>query len=85
MKKFKLYDTWISISLIIGFTIFSLIKLDYSFLIGYCVIGGWQIISMIVHGLNGWFAQKGSVRYRYHIIVAIIALLSLAGLLAYPY
>lgn len=81
MKKFKLYDTWISILLIIGFTIFSLVKLDYTFLIGYCVIGGWQIISMIVHGINGWFAQKGSARYRYHCVVAIIIIAALLGIL----
>lgn len=84
MKQFKLYDTWISIGLIIGFTLFSLVKLDYTFLIGYCVIGGWQLISMVVHGLNRWFVQKGSARYRYHYMVAIIVLLSLVGLLAYP-
>ena len=83
MKKFKLYDTWISILLIVGFTIVSLVKLDYTFIIGYFVVGGWQVISMIVHAINSWFTKKGSVRYNYHYLVAIIFLLAAVGLLAH--
>ncbi len=81
MKKFKLIDTWGSIILIIAFTILSLIKLDYTFLIGYCIVGAWQLVSMIVHVLLGWFTHQKAGRYYYHIIVAGIAATALIGLL----
>ena len=84
MKKFKLYDTWINIGLIGGSLIFSLVKLDYTFLIGYCVVGGWQLISMIVHTLNGWFTQKGTARYNYELAVSIILATGLLGVIIYP-
>ncbi len=84
MKKFKQMDAWISIILIIVFTMLSLIRLDDTFLIGYFVVGGWQVISMIIHAVNGWFCEKGSKRYRYHWIVGITLLTVLLGLGIYP-
>jgi hypothetical protein len=80
MKTFKQIDMVISITLIAGFFIASLIKQDETFIIGYFVTGGWQVISMIVHAVDGTFAGKGTTRYNYHWVVAIvigIALLSL--------
>lgn len=84
MKKFKVYDMWISILLINACLIYSLINLDYTFLIGYCVVGGWQLISMIIHAANSWFTEKGSKRNIYHGIVLIILLSALLGLLVTP-
>ncbi|MEO5941935.1 MAG: hypothetical protein ABIP30_03155 [Ferruginibacter sp.] len=84
MKKFKIIDTWISIILITGFLLTSLIKRDETFIYGYFVIGGWQVISMIIHGINGWFTNKGSGRFAYHCLVAVIIGLSLLGALVYP-
>ena len=84
MKKFKMIDTWISFGLIIIFTLLSLIKLDYTFLIGYCTVGGWQMISMIIHAINGWFTHRKAGRYYYHLSVAVLAALTLLGLLVYP-
>ena len=84
MRKFKLYDTWINISLITGFAIISLVKLDSTFLIGYCVVGGWQVVSMLMHAANGWFDVKGSGRNIYQATVAVIICLALIGLLLYP-
>lgn len=84
MKKFKLIDTWGSIILIFAFTLLSLIKLDYTFLIGYCVVGGWQLVSIIVHVAQGWFTHKKGRRNYYHLVVAAIAALALVGLAAYP-
>ena len=79
MKKFKIIDTWISILLIIGFFIASIIRLDYTFITGYFVVGGWQVVSMIIHSINGWFMQKDGKRFRYQFAVGIILLLALAG------
>jgi hypothetical protein len=84
MKKFKLYDTWISITLIIAFTVLSLIRLDYTFIIGYFTIGIWQIISMIIHSVKGWFSGRGTARGNYHFTVVIIFILVFAGLVISP-
>ncbi len=84
MKKFKTIDVWTSIVLMVVFAIYSLIKLDNSFLIGYCIVGGWQMISMIIHAINGWFTFGKAARYYYHISIAVLAALTLVGLLAYP-
>ena len=66
MKKFKQLDYWISITLILLFLVLSLINMDYTFIIGYLVIGGWQLISMTIHAFNHWFTGKGSIRLAYH-------------------
>ncbi len=84
MKKFKIIDTWISIGLITVFTILSIIRLDYTFLIGYAVTGGWQMMSMLVHAIGGWFTHRKAGRYYYHAIVTGLAALSLLGLLLPP-
>ena len=60
MRKFKLYDVWISISLVIIFTAISLIRLDDSFIIGYFVIGGWQLLSMLVHIYSSRFNESNT-------------------------
>jgi len=84
MKRFKQIDTWVSAALIVGFTVWALIKFDHTFLIGYFVVGGWQVISMIVHSINGWFCEKGSRRYNYQWAVASIFLIAALGLIVYP-
>jgi hypothetical protein len=66
MKKFKQVDCFISIALILTFSIVSLINMDGTFIIGYLVVGGWQVISMIVHSYHHWFTGKKSVRSAYH-------------------
>ena len=66
MKKFKQVDYFISIALILAFSIVSLINMDGTFIIGYLVVGGWQVISMIVHSYHHWFTGKKSLRTNYH-------------------
>ncbi len=70
MKQFKLADIAISTGLILGFGIAALINGIETLMTGYFITGGWQVISMIVHTANGWFAQKGTARYFYHWLVA---------------
>ena len=69
MKTFKLADALISTVLIIvaagiGFAYGN----EYIF---YCyfIVGGWQVISMIIHEINKWFVPEGSVRRLYHRVV----------------
>ena len=76
MKKFKKIDVWISISLITGFAIASIIQQGYLFLIGYFVVGGWQVISMLTHVYHQCFTEKKGRRYIYHWIT-LIALLTM--------
>jgi hypothetical protein len=76
MKQFKIVDFWISIGLIISFTAISVIEgfdnfLSNYFLVGYFVVGGWQVISMLVHAFNHWFTSDKSTRYFYHWITFI--------------
>ena len=71
MKKFKEVDTWISIILIAGFAIATIVNLDYTFLLGYFVVGGWQVISMIIHALTKTHTYRPGKRYVYHWITLI--------------
>lgn len=80
MKRFKKIDYWISILLIAGFIITELIKQDSTFIAGYFVVGAWQIISMMVHAVNGWFVNKKGTRYCYHWVVAVVCGLGLIAL-----
>jgi hypothetical protein len=77
METFKRTDFVISLLLITVSTIFSLIRLDYTFIYCYFITGSWQVISMLVHAANGWFTRKKSRRYIYHWIVAIIIAMGL--------
>ncbi len=76
MKKFKQIDLTISCLLITGFIIAGLINRDTTFIIGYFVVGAWQVISMIVHAINKWFTERGSARFYYHWIVLSIFILT---------
>ena len=84
MKKFKIIDTWISISLVLAGTVVSLAKLDSSFIIAYFVVGGWQMISMLIHAIKGWFTHLKTARYNYHAFVTTTAALALLGLWLNP-
>lgn len=76
MKAFKIIDIWISGTLIVLFTIVSLIKRDSTFFTGYFVVGGWQVISMLVHTFKRWFTEWGGIRFTYHMIT-LVSLLSI--------
>jgi hypothetical protein len=92
MKRIKTIDAAISIVLIILFIILGIVNQDETFLIGYFVVGGWQVISMIVHAACGWFNDKGGRRNIYQWIVFCLIAFALLGfaapvifaLLAYP-
>jgi hypothetical protein len=76
MKQFKIIDFWISIGLMVSFAITGIIESvnDFSttnFLAAYFVVGGWQVISMLVHAFNSWFTSNKGTRYYYHWITFI--------------
>jgi hypothetical protein len=81
MKTFKLIDLVLNIVLILFFTILSLVKYDITFIYGYFIVGGWQVISMLVHQFAGWFTRKGNARNTYFTITLIIILTGLLALM----
>lgn len=85
MKIFKLYDLVASLVLIIAFLVISLFQRDYSFLIGYFVVGGWQLISILVHVHYKWFTRAGGKRYYYTWSVFIIITTAILGFIIYPF
>ena len=70
MKNFKTIDFIIQVFLIISFIIKSTLNIDQTFIYGYFIVGGWQVISMIVHQINKWYTNQGSRRFYYHRITA---------------
>lgn len=83
MKQFKIIDFWINLGLIISSTIISMIEgpagfLRNDFLLGYFIVGGWQVISMLVHTYNKCFTKKGGARHIYHWIT-FIAVITMPG------
>ncbi len=76
MKQFKILDFWISSLLIISFTIASIFKGDGTFMYGYFIVGGWQVISMVVHIAARCFIYKGSSRnvYSWIVLISIITI-----------
>ena len=83
MKQFKIIDFWISVTLIVCFTIAGITRGGITFFYGYFIVGGWQLISMIVHFINHWFCNIGSTRYIYHWVVAITIFCTVLGLVVY--
>jgi len=89
MKTFKTIDFWMSVGLIIFFAILFLANSmtpvltrlfgmhdRFDILIaGYFVVGGWQVLSMLVHAIAGWFSTRGSARERYSAFVLVLIVL----------
>ncbi|MFT3908910.1 MAG: hypothetical protein QM737_05750 [Ferruginibacter sp.] len=72
MKRFKVFDVWMSISLFVILLVWSLVMQELGYIIlSYLIIGSWQIISMMVHAYNDWFTEKKSKRRIYHWIAGL--------------
>ena len=78
MKQFKIIDFWVSVILIVASVVFVLVKrnIEIGFIYCYFIVGGWQVISMITHAVNGWFVGKKMLRFYYHwfTLLAIITM-----------
>jgi hypothetical protein len=84
MKTYKILDAWISAGLIISFIIINIIDrpgsiIDENILIGYFVVGGWQVTSMIVHAVTRTFTYRPGIRYAYHWVTFIAVITMPAG------
>jgi hypothetical protein len=80
MKTFKIIDVWISIGIIISFTALIIYQgrgfsiANNLLFTAYFVVGGWQVISMIIHAAAGCFTY--GARYVYHWIT-LMALITI--------
>ena len=81
MKTFKKADIVISIVLIIIGIGCAIMGEGDQTIYGYFLVGGWQLISMMIHQFAGWFTEKNNKRYYYHRIVLIVIIATLLGLL----
>jgi hypothetical protein len=84
MKTFKLLDIIVSAGLII-FVVYSTFITHDMFLEGYFIVGGWQVVSMLVHATFKWFTPKGSTRRQYHRVVLITLILVGVSYLAFEF
>jgi hypothetical protein len=84
MKLFKTIDLSVSVSLMLFFATGFFFHWKISIIAGYFIVGVWQVVSMLVHFIKGWFIKKGSSRDIYQIIVLIVFLIALLGLFITP-
>jgi hypothetical protein len=83
MKTFKKADLIFQITLIITFSILTIAGV-VNINTAYFVVGGLQILSMIIHSYNYLNTRKGSRRYLYQRVAAFTIIVSAAAALT-PY
>lgn len=66
MKAFKLIDIIISSCLIVAGIVAAFSNWGWNVLYFYVIVGGWQVISMIVHEVDRRFVGRGTNRRTYH-------------------
>lgn len=84
MKIFKITDVIISATLIVLFLVMALAMPGEIIFVGYFVVGGWQLLSIIVHISNKWFTVVKSQRYYYSWFVFVVLACGALGFLIYP-
>ena len=84
MRRFKKIDFEISVILIIVCTAFAFYKQGTSFFIAYFLVGGWQLISILVHYYKNWFCEKGTKRRNYQTAIIAIFICAAVGFVIYP-
>ena len=81
MKKIKIYDLFISLSLMLAGVIAGILWGIKTGLYSYYLTGGWQLVSMLFHTHYNYFTKKGSLGYYFHWLAAICGCcLTLAGI-----
>ena len=86
MKTFKELDCGINVGLLVVLTIWTLIHPSLEMLItSYCIVGAWQVISMVVHTFSGWFLKRNGARIYYQRFTAIILASIVVGFTVVPY
>lgn len=77
IKIYKLIDLRVQASLIVACTVYTFINISFLFY-AYFIVGGWLLLSCMVHGL---FFPAGRSRSLY---LRVLLWLSIGGILAIP-
>jgi hypothetical protein len=73
MKTIKIIDWVVQAVLIVGGFVYGLIIQDFSFVIGYFIVGGWQVLSFVLHCfMTNQHALKSGFRKAYGITLLIL-------------
>lgn len=81
METFKRIDYRVSIILMAAAVVYGLIVQDSRFMAGYFVVGGWQLLSMIIHIYSNSFTYRGTGRSIYNNIIICILVMLLIGVM----
>ncbi len=76
LKFIKGTDILINVVLIGWFVTHFFRRDPDSLLTAYLMVGGWQVVSMVLHEVNKWFTVKYNTRYLYHRI-SLVAILTM--------
>ena len=80
IKEIEVYSNIVLYSILLLLVLLQKIFFVYT----YFIIGGWQVLGMFIHIVNGWFMQKKGARKKYQWAILIIGLLFLPALAAPP-
>jgi hypothetical protein len=84
MKLFKQIELIINTVLISLFLVLFIFTKNYEFVFtGYFVVGGVQLLAIIIHIFKGWFIGFASLRTFYNWLLLILAALLPTGLSIY--
>ncbi len=80
MKQYKILEILINSALIFGFICVFAITSSFELLfLSYFIVGGLQLLSMILHIIKGWFSNH-SFRFVYYIFLLLVAMLCFGGI-----
>jgi hypothetical protein len=81
MKLYKQIEVALNLLLIAAFAIVFAASQDFSLLFtAYFIVGGIQLLSIIVHFVKGWFTGKGSLRIGYYWFLLFVFLFCCVGI-----
>ena len=72
MRKFKVYDIAIQAITLLSTLAWAIISDQWLIvMMGYFIIGGWQLVSMVVHTVDGRYLRGGAWRIVHHVITGV--------------
>lgn len=84
MKTFKLIDCWIQIIIISICLVLSVVQV-LPFYYAYFIVGGAQLLSMLIHEAMHSFTLRGSARRKYHTVVYVIVVSMISSIWLEPF
>ncbi|WP_207495477.1 hypothetical protein [Aridibaculum aurantiacum] len=78
MKKIKQIDMIVQLVLVVAFAMAALLDKGKTIIIGYFIVGSWQLASMLVHHVKDWHMHKKSRQIYHGISYLSVFMLALA-------